>query len=121
MSQVHCYHPADIDSLGIVVDTLWELSHLWFHLGLVFGLTYSRLKAIQRNCLTAGHRIVEVVSSWLSLRDQVLQQGQPSWRTLVRALAHPLVGDFRLAEELAETHKVCSYSHCINTVSSKSH
>ncbi len=98
-------HPSDGGSLIILLGALAERSHLWFHVGLVLGLNYGRLRNIQSNNVSTEDCLVKTLNSWLSLRDRVQRCGQPSWRTLTRALAHPLVGELRLAEEIAEKHK----------------
>ena len=107
---------------GSLADILREVvgvSHIWFHLGLVLGLHYSTLKAIQSDHVTAEDCLQETMSRWLKQKDSV---GQPSWRTLARALAHPLVGQQRLAEELAKNHpatEVHTHNICIIFIMTK--
>ncbi len=111
--------PADNSSLQELVSPILERSPLWFHLGLVFGLSYGRLRVIQMDTPTTEQRLIKTVSSWLCLRDRVLVCGRPCWRTLVRALAHPLVREMRLAGEIADRHKlseVCNHCNCVHSV-----
>ncbi len=111
--------PTDNSSLQELVSPILERSPLWFHLGLVFGLRYGRLRIIPIETHTTEHLVIKSVSIWLCLRACVLVCGRPSWKTLVRALAHPLVREMRLAGEIADRHKsseVCNHCNCVHSI-----
>ena len=46
----------------------------------------------------------DMVAAWLQKEDQVLKQGVPSWKTLVKALRNPRVNQTGVAERI-ETDK----------------
>ena len=78
----------------------------WFDLGLVLGLYYGTLKYIQCDARSNVEQCLkEMLAAWLKQQDGVRQQGLPSWRSLTRALAHPLVNQQGLAEEIAREHQ----------------
>ena len=47
---------------------------------------------------------MDTLAAWLSQKDRVPQEGVPSWHSLTRALAHPLVSQQGLAQEIARKH-----------------
>ena len=99
----------DDSSLSTIKSTLLSRgSHFsWFDLGLAMGLYYHTLKVIQTECFNDDDRLRDALAAWLRRKDMVPQQGLPSWRSLTRALSHPLVNQRRLADEIATHHKVC--------------
>ena len=76
----------------------------WFELGLALGLYYGTLKFIQSESLNDDKCLTDTLAAWLKQKDRVPEQGVPSWKSLVRALAHPLVSQQGLAQEIATKH-----------------
>ena len=82
-------------------------THLpWFSLGLVLGLHYGTLKAIQtENRDNQSGCLTDTLAAWLRQEDAVQEQRLPSWKTLARALAHPLVSQRSLVDEITRRHQ----------------
>ena len=76
----------------------------WFELGLALGLYYGTLKFIQSEHSNDDKCLTETLAAWLKQKDRVPEQGVPSWNSLTRALAHPLVIQQGLAWEIAMKH-----------------
>ena len=76
----------------------------WFELGLALGLYYGTLKLIQSEFSKNDEYLRDTLAAWLEQKDIVPQQGIPSWHSLTRALAHPLVSQQGLAQEIARKH-----------------
>ena len=76
----------------------------WFELGLALGLYYGTLKVIQSEYSKDDEYLTGTLAAWLEQKDRVPQQGVPSWHSLTRALAHPLVSQQGLAQEIARKH-----------------
>ena len=117
------FTPADASSLCDVVAAViaGRTYFSWFHLGLALGLDYRTLKVIQNKCSDDNECLRDTLAAWLRQKDKVPQQGLPSWRSLTRALAHPLVDQRGLAEEIARKHKRVKINntdnfHCIKLV-----
>ena len=76
----------------------------WFELGLALGLYYGTLKVIKSEYSKDDDYLRDTLAAWLEQKDRVPQQGIPSWRSLTRALAHPLVSQQGLAQKIARKH-----------------
>ena len=76
----------------------------WFRLGLALGLYYGTLKVIQSEYSNDDQYLTGTLAAWLKQKDRVPKQGIPSWNSLTRALAHPLVSQQGLAREIAAKH-----------------
>ena len=76
----------------------------WFELGLALGLYYGTLKIIQSEYSNDDEFLTGTLAAWLKQKDRVPKQGVPSWNSLARALAHPLVSQQGLAQEIARKH-----------------
>ena len=100
------YQCADESSLIEVKATLLAGGrHLaWFELGLALGLYYGTLKIVQSEHINNDQCLTGTLEAWLKQKDRVPQQGVPSWHSLTRALAHPLVSQQGLAQEIARKH-----------------
>ena len=48
----------------------------------------------------------DVIDAWLQKEDQVLKIGEPTWKTLVKALSDPPVNQIGVAKKI-ETDKCC--------------
>ena len=103
---VICFQSAEDSSLIDVKSVLLAGGrHLtWFELGLALGLYYGTLKVIQSEYFNDDQYLTGTLAAWLKQKDRVPKQGVPSWNSLVRALAHPLVSQQGLAWEIAMKH-----------------
>ena len=72
------------------------------HLGIVLGLNYNRLKTM----MDTATFLSEMLAKWLEGVDQVLQTGVPTWKSLVKALRDPLVGQNGLASKIEQDKQI---------------
>ena len=100
------HHSIDVSSLIDVKSALLAGGRhfAWFELGLALGLYYGTLKVIQSEYSKDDEYLRDTLAAWLEQKDRVPQQGVPSWHSLTRALAHPLVSQQGLAHEIARKH-----------------
>ena len=121
MASIKSFLCTDDNSLCDVKSVLFtgERHVSWFDLGLVLGLYYGTLKDIQCDACSNVERCrKEMLGAWLKQQDGVRQQGFPSWRSLTRTLAHPLVNQKRLGEEITRKHKKVWCIVVINRINS---
>ena len=88
-------------------DLMCETTNItlgWYDVGLALGLLPRTLDVIQSADLITCRRTMLV--EWLRQKDEVLQKGRPSWRTLVKALRSPPVNRVAVANEIARKHKL---------------
>ena len=78
----------------------------WYDVGLALGLLPRTLDAIQIQSADLIMCRRTMLVEWLRQKDQVLQKGRPSWRTLVKALRSPPVNRVDVANEIARKHKL---------------
>lgn len=92
---------AAIDDLLEVTNYLLDFGKTDIHnLGLSLGLNYPHLTKMGGSETFRD----DMVAAWLQKEDQVLKQGVPSWKTLVKALRNPRVNQTGVAEKI-ETDK----------------
>ena len=78
------------------------MAHRWNDVGLALRLRPDTLKTIKSDCQDSKSCLCEVLTEWLKKSYDTNRFGQPSWRLLVRAVAHPDGGNDRaLAEQIA--------------------
>ena len=93
---------AAIGDLHEVTNYLLDLGKNDIHnLGLTLGLHYDHLKNMKDSEIFRD----DMIAAWLKKKDQVTKQGVPTWETLVKALRHPKVKQFGVAEKI-ETEKI---------------
>ena len=78
----------------------------WYHLGLALGLLQRTLDVIKTQSADLRTCQCTMLAEWLKQKDQVLQKGRPSWRTLVKALRSSSVNRVDVANDIAKKHKV---------------
>ena len=90
-------HTASDDHIDIT-DYLLELekNHI-YHLGLVLGLSQSRVKGMMDSSTTF---LDDVIAAWLRREDQVKYKGLPTWKNLVKALRHPRLNQNGVADKI---------------------
>ena len=68
------------------------------NLGLVLGLSLHRVRGLMDSTTFLG----DMILTWLSQADQVAaRSGVPTWRSLVKALRHELLGQNGIANQIA--------------------
>ena len=68
------------------------------HLGMVLGLSRHRVKGMK----DSDSFLEDMISHWLQLADNVAtRSGVPTWRSLVKALRHQLLGQNGIASQIA--------------------
>ena len=66
-------------------------------LGQALGLTQRKVKVLTES----DTFLDEVIAAWLRREDLVEKRGMPTWRTLVKALRHPRIGQNGLANDIS--------------------
>ena len=69
-----------------------------YHLGLVLGLSESRVRGVE----DSKTFLDDMVVAWLQKVDQVQKRGAPSWRRLVEALRDRTVGQNGIARKILQ-------------------
>ena len=72
-----------------------EITHI-YNLGLVLGLSQSKVKKMKHS----DTFLDDVLAAWLRREDDVEKRGLPSWKTLVGALKHKLLGQTGIASDI---------------------
>ena len=72
-----------------------EKNHI-YNLGLALGLSQRKVKRMR----DSETFIDDVLAAWLRREDDVQKRGVPSWRTLVKALKHRLLGQTGAASDI---------------------
>ena len=68
------------------------------HLGMVLGLSRHRVKGMK----DSDSFLEDMISIWLQQADNVAtRSGVPTWRSLVKALRHQLLGQNGIASQIA--------------------
>ena len=87
-------HTASDDHIDITNYLLeLEKNHI-YHLGLVLGLSQSRVKGMMDSSTTF---LDDVIAAWLRREDQVKL---PTWKNLVKALRHPRLNQNGVADKI---------------------
>ena len=73
-----------------------------YHLALALGLNQQRVKMMKDSDMFLDN----VLAAWLRREDDVEKKGIPSWKTLVQALRHKLVGQNGVASEICKDRKI---------------
>ena len=66
-------------------------------LGQALGLTQRKVKVLTES----DTFLDEVIAAWLRQEDHVEKIGMPTWRSLVKALRHPRIGQNGLANDIS--------------------
>ena len=96
----------DIDDLFTVSSELLPVAHKWKRIGLALRLDLSSLERIRhRNHVDVEDYLSDVLAEWLKKAYNTVRFGDPSWKLLVEAVAHPAGGnDCALAETIAKKY-----------------
>ena len=74
-----------------------EKKHI-YDLGLVLGLTQTKVKAM----MDSDTFLDDVITAWLRKEDNVKEKGEPSWAVLSNALKHRRVSQTGIADDIAK-------------------
>ena len=74
-----------------------EKKHI-YDLGLVLGLTQTKVKAM----MDSDTFLDDVIAAWLRKEDNVKEKGEPSWTVLSNALKHRRVSQTGIADDIAK-------------------
>ena len=74
-----------------------EKNHI-YHLGLVLGLTQTKLKAMK----DSDTFLDDIIAAWLRKENNVKEKGEPSWTVLISALKHRRVSQTGIADDIAK-------------------
>ena len=79
------------------------MAHKWRKIGLALRLDPSLLERIrQKSYVDVDDYLSDVLTEWLKKAYNTTRFGDPSWKLLVEAVAHPAGGNDRaLAEKIA--------------------
>ena len=96
-----------IDDLFTIIDELHTLAHKWKQIGLALRLQPDALSNIRENKDSVEGCLEEMLTMWLKKVNMCnrAQLGDPSWKTLVEAVARPTGGGHAaLAERITKKH-----------------
>ena len=87
-----------IDDLVDITNYLLDFTHIdVYNLGLTLGLSQPHVKNMRDSDTFRD----DVIASWLQKEDHVIKRGDPTWKTLVRALRERRVNKTPVADEIA--------------------
>ena len=100
------------------------MAHRWKYIGLALRLAPLALDIIRdKSHVDVEDCLADVLAEWLSKAYNVTRFGEPSWKHLVEAVAHPAGGnDHALAERIAAKYSgkvmyiymyICLYNYRI--------
>ena len=91
-------YPGEDDLVDIMGYLLTLDKSQLSHLGMVLGLSRHRVKGMKDSDSFSE----DMISLWLQQADNVAaKSGVPTWRSLVKALRHKLLGQTGIANEIA--------------------
>ena len=85
--------PLGIDDLIDVKVKVLPVAARWRDIGLVLGISDSKLETIKANTLAVKDRLTDMLRLWLKRAYNVEKYGEPSWQPLIEAVRSPAGGD----------------------------
>ena len=96
---------AATDDLFDVMSELLPVVARWKGIGLALRLDPSQLDEIESDNRNSNECLIRVLTLWLNKAYNTERFGEPSWKLLARAVAHPAGGNNpALAEKIAKKH-----------------
>ena len=84
---------------------VWDLSPVYYSLGVELGLRSSDLDKIMAENSKVDQALTEVLNLWLRKGYPTSSTTPPTWKSLVKAVANPSGGNNReLARDIASRH-----------------
>ena len=92
-----------IDDLFIVSSELLPVAHRWKSIGLALKLDPNLLERIKaKRNINVDENLSDTLTEWLQKAYNTTRFGDPSWKLLVKAVAHPAGGNNpALAQQIA--------------------
>ena len=89
-----------------ILTKMMPVADSWKAIGTGLGIASGRLNTIQdSNSGKPRERLLEVLTCWLNRNYNVERFGEPTWRAVVKVVAHPAGGDnHALALNIAKQH-----------------
>ena len=114
---------AGISNLFTVCSELVPVAHKWKKIGLALRLDPNLLNRIEAKTNDTEDNLSDVVEEWLKKSYNTESFGDPSWKLLVDAVAHPFGGkDRALALQIAAKYNgkppslpFHTYTHILNS------
>ena len=102
------------NDLQEVIEAVINLTAKSRYLGLALGVSVSKLDEICAKHNDPGEQLTEILHTWLKQSCIVQKYGQPSWRTLVKAVDKRAGGaNPALAKKIAADHPgTCTIIYC---------
>ena len=72
---------------------LHPLATKWRNIGLVLGISDSKLEEIEANKSSVKDRLTDMLRLWLNKAYNIEKYGEPSWQTLREAVRSPVGAD----------------------------
>ena len=85
--------PLGIDDLIDVKVKVLPVAARWRDIGLVLGISDSKLETIKADTLAVRDRLTDMLRLWLNRAYNVEKYGKPSWQSLREAVRSPAGGD----------------------------
>ena len=100
-----------------MMTALVNLFHKWKEIGTALGLRIYILEIIEAKCRTNVRlALQEVMVEFLRKNYNCDRFGDPSWKSLAKAVAHPVGGaDVTIAIEIASAHPAKGNSNSMGT------
>ena len=77
-----------------MMTEMMPVARNWKAIGIVLGISYGRLGTIQTdNPGNASACFLDMLACWLKRSYDVERFGEPTWRAVVKVVAHPAGGD----------------------------
>ena len=89
-----------------MLTEIMPVARNWKAIGILLGISYRRLGTIQTdNPGNASACFLDMLTCWLKRSYDVERFGEPTWRAVVKVVAHPAGGDnHALALSIAGKH-----------------
>ena len=87
------FYYKDIDDLIDAKRKLLHVATKWRDIGLVLGISDSKLEEIETNKSSAKDRLTDMLRLWLNKAYKVEKYGEPSWQSLREAVRSPVGAD----------------------------
>jgi hypothetical protein len=97
-----------------ILDELQTVQAQCYRIGTRLGLKPSVIEDIQKSKLDSAEALEKIIIIWLIKKNYNTKKfGQPTWNSIVEAVAHPGGGNHRgLAVEIAKRHPGKARLHC---------
>jgi hypothetical protein len=94
------------DDYADILDELQTVQAQCYRIGTRLRLKHSVIEVIRESKLNSAEALEKIIDTWLIKKNYNTKRfGQPTWKAIVEAVAHPGGGNHRgLAMEIAKRH-----------------